>query len=133
MLVLSVALPACGDDEPSDTTTTTSAEQAFCADADQLESDLSSLTALELPGDGTDAVTAQIDAIKSDLSTLKSSAGDLASTEISAFETSLDDLESEVASISGDLTVSNAAALVTAIEAVGSTGSAVVSTLDDAC
>ena len=101
---------------------TTSAEQAFSADADQLESDLSSLTALELPGDGTDAVTAQIDAIKSDLSTLKSSAGDVASTEISAFETSLEDLRSEVSSISGDLTVSNAAAVVTTIEAVGSTG-----------
>jgi hypothetical protein len=75
MLVVSVALlPACGSDDSessSGTTTTATPEEAYCADADQLKSDLSTLEALDLPGDGTDAVKAQIDTIKSDVSTLK--------------------------------------------------------------
>jgi len=135
-LVASVALlAACSDDSDSssDTTATTTAEEAYCADGDQLKSDLSALTALELPGDGVDAVTAQIDTIKSDLSTLKSSAADVASTEITALEASIESLESAVDEISGDLTVSNAAAVVTIIEEVGAAGQDVITTLETAC
>jgi len=91
-LALSVAsLAACGDDsDSSGTTTTTSAEQAYCADADQLKSDVASIKDMDVVSDGTDAVTAEIDTLKGDLSSLKSSAGDLASSEITTFETSLD-------------------------------------------
>jgi septal ring factor EnvC (AmiA/AmiB activator) len=135
--VLSVAfVAACGDDDSestSSTTSTTSAEGTFCADADQLKTDLSSLSALKVPDDGKDAVKTQLDTVKSDLSTLKSSAQEVASTEISALETSLAGLESAVSSITGDLTASNAAAVVTAIEAVGTNGSAVVTKLEDGC
>jgi hypothetical protein len=135
VLVLSaIGLAACEDDsESSDTTTTTTPGQVYCADADQLRDDLSSLADLEVPDDGTDALTAQIDALESDVSTLKSSASEVASTEIAAFEASVDDLQSALSSISGDLTLSNAASVVRAIESVGTSGSDVVSTLDEAC
>ena len=78
-------------------------------------------------------MTAQIDTIKSDLSTLKSSAADVASTEITALEASIESLESAVDEISGDLTVSNAAAVVTIIEEVGAAGQDVITTLETAC
>ena len=137
LLVASVALlAACsGDDSDasSATTATTTAQEAYCADGDQLKSDLSALTALELPGDGTDAVKAHIETVKSDVSTLKSSAADVASTEITAFEASIESLESAVDEVSGDLTLSNAAAVVTIIEEVGAAGQDVITTLEDAC
>jgi hypothetical protein len=137
MLAVSVALlVACGSDDPdssSGTTTTVSPEEAYCADGDQLKSDLSALEALDLPADGTDAVKAQIDTIKSDLSTLKSSGADVASTEISAFEASVDTLESAMDEVSGDLTVSNSANAVVAVEGVIAAGQDVVSTLETAC
>ena len=110
MLALSIAsLAACGDDSDSaGTTTTTSAQQAYCADADQLKSDVASIKDMDVVADGTDAVTAQMDTLKDDLSALKSSAGDAASSEISTFETSLDDLQSSLSAVSGDLTLANA-------------------------
>jgi hypothetical protein len=135
MLALSIgSLGACGDDSDSaGATTTTSAQQAYCADADQLRSDLSSLTDLDVVADGTDAVTAQFDALEDDLSALKSSAGDAASPEISDFETSLDDLQSAIGAVSGDLTVANASGVVAAVQSVATTGTAVVTTLDSTC
>ena len=135
LLALSAALlVSCGDDDDSSgTTSTTTAEQAYCADGDQLESDLSALADLELPDDGTDAVQAQIDALKTDLSALKSSAADVASTEITTFETSLDDLEAAANEVTGELTASSAANVVVAIEDAVAAGGDVVSTLQTTC
>ena len=119
--------------DSSGTTSTTTAEQAYCADGDQLESDLSALADLELPDDGTDAVQAQIDTLKTDLSALKSSAADVASTEITTFETSLDDLEAAANEVTGELTASSAANVVVAIEDAVAAGGDVVSTLQTTC
>ena len=121
LAIVSVAtLASCSDDSDSSndttTTSTTSAEQAYCADADQLETDLTALGDLELPGDGTNAVEAQLDTLKSDLEALKSSGADVASAEITAFETSLDDLEAALNEVSGELTVANSAEVVVALE-----------------
>lgn len=135
MLALSIAsLAACGDDaDSSGTTTTTSAEQAYCADLDQLKSDVASITDMDVVADGTDAVTAQFDTLKDDLSALKSSAGDAASSEISTMETALDDLQSALGAVSGDLTLANASDVLTAVQSVGTAGTAVVTTLESAC
>jgi hypothetical protein len=135
MLALSTAsLTACGDDsDSSGTTTTSSAEQAYCADADQLKSDVASIKDMEVVADGTDAVTTQISTLKDDLSALKSSAGDVASPEISTFETALDDLQSALSAVSGDLTLANASDVVSAVQSVATTGTAVVTTLESAC
>ena len=135
MLVLPIAsLAACGDDsDSSGTTTTSSAEQAYCADGDQLKSDVASITDMDIVADGTDAVTAQIDTLKDDLSALKSSAGDVASSEITTFETALDDLQSALSTVSGDLTLANASDVLSAVQSVGTAGTAVVTTLESAC
>lgn len=135
ILALSIgSLAACGDDsESAGTTTTTSAEQAYCADLDQLKRDVASITDMDVVADGTDAVTAQFDALKDDLSALKSSAGDAASSEITTMETALDDLQSALSAVAGDLTLANASDVVSAVQSVATAGTAVVTTLESAC
>ena len=114
LVVLPLALmAACSSDDStsstttSSTTSTTSADQAYCADSDQLKTDIDALKDLDVVADGTTAVTSQLDTIKSDVTALKDSAGDVAATEISTLETSLDDVQSSLSAVSGDLTVAN--------------------------
>lgn len=138
-LVLAVPialLAACGSDSESSSTTTTpttTAEQAYCADVDQLQSDVTSLSDMDIVADGTDAVTAKIDELRADVATLKTSAGEVASAEVDALETSLDDLQTSLDSVSGDLTLQNAAGVMSSAGQAITAGTALISTLEATC
>ena len=55
VVVVSIALPGCGEDQPS-----------YCADRDALQESLSGLADVELTAGGTDALRSQLEAVDSD-------------------------------------------------------------------
>ena len=125
--VLSLAtLSACGSDSES-------SEDAFCDAGDSLRADVEGIADIDVVSGGTDAVTDQIDAIQSDVAQLSESGLDVAADEISALETAVDDVSSELQGLGDDISVENAQAVSSSIGSVVTAAGAVYERLDTVC
>ena len=114
----------CSDDEES-------AQESYCAAGDSLESNLGALTDLDLIAEGTEGLNTAVEQVQSDLVELRESASEAAADDVSALEQSVDDLETAISSLGGDLTSDNAAAVGASIRRVGTSAQAVLATLSD--
>jgi uncharacterized phage infection (PIP) family protein YhgE len=129
---------ACGDDDNTAATTTTttttttlpgpvgSASEASCAARDELQSAISDLSKVDVVRNGTSAITAAVSRITDALSEVRSTAGDDLKPQIDAFQQSLDQLQTALAG-----GTSQAAAIVSALRDVGSTGATLLTSLQN--
>lgn len=143
--VLTMGLVAgCGDDEDEQTSTEEtsteesgsaegSSEEAFCAAGDSLESNVEGLGDIDIVAEGTDALDAQFDAIKSDLEDLRSSGSDVAAEEIAALETAVDQLEVDLDALGDDVSAEGASAVGDSVNSVATAARAVRDRLDATC
>ena len=113
--------------------TGTGSEEVFCDAARQLQADVADLDDVEVTSGGIDAVTEQLDKVKGDAERLANAGSDAAAGEI-------DDLQSAVDILGGDLDDLNAdpsaEALSTVVGAIGDTVTAtqaLVDALSDVC
>ncbi len=120
-------LASCGDDDD------VSAEEAFCNAGDQLETDVKALASLDVVAEGTDGLAEQFDAVEADLTELKDAGLDVASDEIDALDQSVDDLGTTIDDLGDEITVDNAAAVISAIGDIGSSATAVYTAVAEAC
>jgi hypothetical protein len=116
---------ACGSDESS--------EDAFCDAGDSLQSNIETIGDIDIVAGGTDAVTERFEAIESDLTQLQDSGSDVASDEISALDSALDDLGSALKGLSGGVSVEDAQQLATSVSAVVSAAGNVIERLSTTC
>jgi len=129
-----VLLMGCSKSDSASTTTTTSADQAYCDDVATLKTDLDSLASLDVISQGTDALKQQVTKVEDSLTALKSSAKGSAATQIDEFDSSLTDLKSSIDKLgSGDLTLANAGEALTAVSTTVTSGQAVYTQLNTAC
>jgi uncharacterized phage infection (PIP) family protein YhgE len=127
---------ACGDDDNTAATTTTttttttlpgplsSASEASCAARDQLQTAISDLSNVDIVRNGTSAVTEALTKITDALDEVRSTAGADVQPQVDAFQQSLDQLQT---ALGGG--VSQAAAIVTAVRNVVSTGGTLLTSL----
>jgi hypothetical protein len=129
-----VLLMGCSKSDSASTTTTTSADQAYCDDVASLKTDLGALASLDVISQGTEALKQQVTKVEDDLTALKSSAKGSAATQIDEFDSSLTDLKSSIDKLgSGDLTLANAGETLTAVSTTVTSGQAVYTQLSTAC
>jgi hypothetical protein len=133
---LAVVAVACGDDDDTAATTTTtsttttvpgpasSASEASCAARDELQSAISDLSNVDVVRNGTSAITDALTRIKSALAEVRSTAGEDVQPQVQAFQQSLDQLET---ALGGG--ASQAAAIVSALRDVASTGATLLTSL----
>lgn len=126
-LVAVVGVAGCGDDDDG------GPEEAYCAAADALRADVSALTDLDVVAEGTNALEDRFDAIRSDLDDLRESGREVAADEIDALDAAVDDLQSAIDALGGELSVDNASVVLDAIGDVGPAAQAVYSRLSEAC
>jgi hypothetical protein len=138
MLAASLALGAlaCGDDDDTVATTTTtsttttlpgpvgSASEASCAARDELQAAISDLSSVDVVRNGTSSITDALTRIKDALAQVRSTAGDDVKPQIDAFQQSLDQLQT---ALGGG--TSQAAAIVSALRDVASTGATLLTSL----
>ena len=70
VLVLVLAVAACGDDSSGSGDSGPTSEEAFCQAGDQLGTDVAGLTDIDLIAEGTDAVDAAFTSIRADTDAL---------------------------------------------------------------
>jgi hypothetical protein len=119
-------LSACGSDSES-------SEDAFCAAGDSLRSNIEGIVDIDIVSGGTDAVTAQVEAIQSDIDQLSDSGSDVAADEISTLETAVDEVDAALDGLGGDISVENAQAVALSVGAVVTAAGAVYERLDTTC
>ncbi len=125
-------LAACGSDGSKSTTPTTQSPQdAYCQAGTKLRTDVKALGNLDLVAEGTNGLTAAVDAVKSDITQLRDAASSATSAPIDELETSIDELSTTVSSLSGGISASSLPDLKTAITNVASSATAVYDTLKD--
>jgi len=130
LALATAGIASCGSDDDS-STSTTSAQDAYCAAGDQLRTDIGNLADLDLISQGTDALRSALDDIDADVEQLVQSADDAAAPEIEQLQSSLDDLSSSLSDLGGDISSENVSALRSAIGDVTSAAGAVYDTLDE--
>ena len=129
LLIVGLAVAACGDDSGDDV----SSEEAFCQSGEQLESDVASLTDMDVVAEGTDAVSDAYSTIRDDTDALVAAGQDFAADDINAVEQAVDELGSAVDDLSGDLTADNASAVATAVSDIGTAAEGLQTTLTETC
>ena len=122
MVVGLVALSGCGDDEES-------AQHRSCEAGEWFLSSVESLASLDLLSEGTDGLESALEQVEDDVGELLDSASATTEDEAAALNESVDGLEDAVATLGGDLTSANVAAIGTAIQNVGSAAQGVFATL----
>jgi outer membrane murein-binding lipoprotein Lpp len=100
---LALGLAACGDDDNEPT-----AEQTYCADLAQLESDVNALLSVDLATVSLDDIEEARDTITDDLAEVSESAEDVGEEQISEVEDSYQNVEEGIDDLSGDETLSEA-------------------------
>lgn len=120
-------LAGCGDDDDE------TPEEAFCNAGDSLETDVLALQDMDIVAEGTDALEEQFSAIESDLTAMKDAGSEVASEQIGALETAVDDLETAIDGLGDEITTENASAAVTAISEIATSAQAVYTELDTTC
>jgi hypothetical protein len=123
---LALGVAACGSDEPT-------AEEVFCEAGDSLQTDINALADLDLISEGTDGLKERFSIIESDLDQLRKSGSDVASEEISALETAVDDFGNAVNALGDDISVEGAQAAGTALTGITTAASGVFDKLSSTC
>jgi hypothetical protein len=98
----------------------------MCADRDALSSSVAALGDVDLVAEGTNGVTAALDAVKDDLAALSGSVGADLQPQVQAIQDSVDALETAAA----DLGEGGAAATATAVSAVATTARTLLDSLE---
>jgi outer membrane murein-binding lipoprotein Lpp len=134
-VVLTVGLVAgCGDDEDEDSAPTEgTSEEAFCAAGDSLESNVDGLGDIDIIAEGTNALDAQFDAIKSDLEDLRTSGSEVAANETATLEDAVDQLETDLDALGEDMTAEGARAVRDSANDVVTAARAVHDNLEATC
>jgi hypothetical protein len=112
-LSTSLAVTACSDD---------SASSALCDSADELQSDLSALTDVDVRSDGVDALGSALQDVEDAATSLADEAGDELQPEVDGLQTALSDLGSAISGASSD----GLQPVTTAIGDVGDAGTALI-------
>jgi len=123
---LSLGIAACGSDEPS-------AQEAFCEAGDSLQTDINALADLDLISEGTAGLEERFTTITADLDQLRESGSDVASDEISALETAVDDFGAALDALGDDISVEGAKAAGTALTGIATAASGVFDKLSSTC
>lgn len=100
---LGIGLAACGDDDDEPT-----AEEAYCTDLAQLESDVNAFLSLDVSTVSLDDIEEARETIADDLNAVSESAEDVGEEQISQVEDEYQDLEEGIDDLSGDETLSQA-------------------------
>jgi len=123
---LGIALLAgCGSDDDE------SAQDKYCEAGQSLESSVAALGNLDLVAEGTDGLESALGAAEDDVNELRDTASDAAADDVSALQESLDNLESAISDLGGEVTSENVSALSTAVQNVSTSAQAVYGTLSD--
>lgn len=123
---LSLGVAACGSDEPT-------AEEKFCEAGDSLQTDINALATLDVISEGTDGLEERFSTIKADLDQLNESGSDVASDEISALETAVDDFGDAVDDLGDDISVEGAKTAGTALTGIVAAANGVFDKLSSTC
>ena len=108
-------------------------KQQVCQARDQLKTSVTALTSPSLLAGGTTAIKAAVDKVQTDLSALKVAAKGDYQPQVTAVQTSLQQLQTAVGNLgAGDL-AKNLPAVASAIAKVGTTSQDLFSTLQAAC
>ncbi len=100
---LGLGLAACGDDDDELT-----AEQQYCTDLTQLETDITALADLDPTTVSIEDLEDARDAIKDDLDDLAESASAVGEEQVSGVNDAVDNLEQSIDDLSGDESLSEA-------------------------
>ena len=123
---LSLGVAACGSDEPT-------AEEDFCEAGDSLQTDINALTDVDLISEGTDPLKGRFSTNKADLDQLRESGSDVASDEISALETAVNDFGAAVDALGDDISVEGAKTAGTALTGITTAANGVFDKLSSTC
>ena len=123
---LSLGVAACGSDEPT-------AEEDFCAAGDSLQTNINALADLDVVSEGTNGLQERFSTIEADLDQLRESGSDVASEEISALESAVDDFGAAVDALGDDISVEGAQAAGTALTGITTAATGVFDKLSSAC
>jgi predicted nucleic acid-binding Zn-ribbon protein len=101
---------ACGDDDTTTnggdgTTAATTAAADVCDQKDALEAAVDDLANLDVLAEGTNALDASVENVKTELDDLKTAVGDEVADEVEAMETAVEDAEDTLSGISDDATL----------------------------
>ena len=124
LLALAVAA-GCGDES--------TAEEAYCEAGDNLQNSVDALRDLDVVAEGTGALDERIGNIKDDLETLKGRAGDVASDEIAALNTAIEDAQTARDELGDNLTAAGAQDVLASVSEVVDASRSVRDTLSAAC
>ena len=125
-IVIVLVLAGCGDSDGD-----TSSQEKYCEAGQSLESSVSGLTDLDLVAEGTNGLESALGAVQDDLAQLLDAATDAAADEVAALEQSVDDLDSALADLGGEISTDNVSTLSAAVQSVGSAATGVFGTLTD--
>jgi hypothetical protein len=133
LVVIGLAVAACGDDSSDGGDSAPTSEEAFCESGEQLETDVAALTDIDVVAEGTDAVEDAFSAIRADTDALVASGQDFAADDINALEQAVDELGSALDDLSGELTAANSADVLTAVSDIGTAATSLQTTLTETC
>jgi len=101
----------------------------LCQSVDDLQSSLGGLTDVNVVNDGIDALTQPLDAVKSSLADIQQAGGETFSSDISAVQSSIGDLEDIIQQVQDGATVQEVAAdTATALASLSSAVQGLVTT-----
>jgi hypothetical protein len=113
-----VVCTSCGSDNASSPTDA-------CADSEALSSSVAALKDVDVSAEGTNGVTAAVDAVKNDLATLRGSLGAELQPQAQAVQDAVDELETAVTNLGSG----GAAAAVTAVSNLATTAGTLLDSL----
>lgn len=133
LVVIGLALAACGDDSDSSGDSDATPEEAFCESGDQLETDVDALLDMDVTAEGTDAVEEAYSTVRDDTDALVANGQEFAADDINALEQAVDELGAALDALSGDLTAANGADVLTAVSDIGTAAESLQTTLTETC
>jgi hypothetical protein len=120
-----------GNGSPS--STYPAGKQQVCQARDQLKASVKALATPALLVQGTDAIKAAVDKVRSDLQAVKAAAKTDYTPEVDALQTSLQDLQTSLGNLGNGSGTRNLQAVATDIGNVGTSAQALFSKLDASC
>lgn len=124
-VVMVVAMAAgCGSDDPED---------AFCDSGDSLQANIAGLGDVDLVGEGTSALTAQLDTIETDLNNLRESGTEVVAEEVDALETAVEQLGSALRNLGEGISVEDAQGAIDSVSNVTDAAGVVIDKLATVC
>ena len=97
---------ACGDDdEPSDGSNGASPTASVCDDKAAVEEAVADLANIDITAEGTNALNAAVDNVKTELQDLKTTVSEDVADEVEGLETAVDDAQETLSGIGDDSTL----------------------------